>query len=139
MQHLAGDFARLAASPVGLRHSFLLIHRSFCRTEDPVGGMQKFSYKILLRPAGSSFSSVKVFYDCSGGNSRPSRPSGVGGGNFLQTEICLFLLALARARALARLNCVEAGNAQRPTSNVQFSRVWRILLADCVHAARADR
>ena len=26
---------------------------------------------------------LKVFYDCSGGNSRPSRLSGVGGGNFL--------------------------------------------------------
>src|SRR4029077_9338985 len=61
--------------------------------------------RILLRPAGSSFSSLKVFNDCSGGNSRPSRPSGVGGGTFLrpglraatawQAKICLFLLALA--------------------------------------------
>jgi hypothetical protein len=36
-----------------------------------------------LRSAGSSFSSLEVFQDCSGGNSRPSRLSGVGGGNFL--------------------------------------------------------
>jgi hypothetical protein len=84
--------------------------------------MQKFSYKILLPPAGSSFSSLKVFNDCSGGNSRPSRPSGVGGGNFLrpglraatawQTKICLFLLALALARLLRE-------ERERLTHNVQ--------------------
>src|SRR6267154_5470316 len=132
MQHLAGDFARLAASPVGLRHSFLLIHRSFCRTENPVEGMQKFSYKILLPPAGSSFSSLKVFNDCSGGNSRPSRPSGVGGGTFLrpglraatawQAKTCLFLLALAPVLLLLVLlldYCLSKENAQHPRSNAK--------------------
>ena len=67
------------------------------------GSLRKFFYINLLPLAGSSFSSLKVFHDCSGGNSRPSRPSGVGGGNFLVTKVWFFLLALARALALARL------------------------------------
>ena len=60
------------------------------------------------------FITVKVFHDCSGGNSRPSRPSGVGGGNFLQTKACFFLLvlALAHARALARLQPEQTPNVQ---------------------------
>src|SRR5206468_1194927 len=45
---------------------------------------------------------LKVFYDCSGGNSRPSRLSGVGGGNFLRSNVCRFLLA----RDLLLLDCV---------------------------------
>src|SRR5207237_2176821 len=44
------------------------------------------SRKNLLPPASSSFTSVEVFHDCSGGNSRPSRPSGVGGGTFLKRK-----------------------------------------------------
>src|SRR5439155_6211098 len=59
--------------------------------------------KILLRASGTSLTSLKFSYDCSGGNSRPSRLSGVGGGNFLQTKVCLFLFALARNHALAGL------------------------------------
>jgi len=59
--------------------------------------------KILLRAGGTSLSSLKFSYNCSGGNSRPSRLSGVGGGNFLQTKVCLFLFALARNHAPARL------------------------------------
>jgi len=59
--------------------------------------------KILLRAGGTSLSSLKFSYNCSGGNSRPSRLSGVGGGNFLQTKVCLFLFALARNHALAGL------------------------------------
>jgi len=42
----------------------------------------------LLRLAASSFSTSKFFEDCSGGNSRPSHSSGVGGGHFF--PICLF-------------------------------------------------
>src|SRR5438067_6634553 len=72
-------------------------------------------HKILLRSAVSSFRSLKVFEDCSGGNSRPSRPSGVGGGTFLLTNVCLF--PLARDHALARL--APERNAQRTTHNVQ--------------------
>src|SRR5262245_37903123 len=33
--------------------------------------------------AGRSFRTIEDFHDCSGGNSRPSHLSGVGGGNFL--------------------------------------------------------
>jgi hypothetical protein len=43
----------------------------------------KILYKILLPAGATSLRGLKVFYDCSGGNSRPSRLSGVGGGNFL--------------------------------------------------------
>src|SRR2546428_1636859 len=39
--------------------------------------------KFLLRHRLSSGSSWQILEDCSGGNSRPSRPSGVGGGTFL--------------------------------------------------------
>jgi hypothetical protein len=50
----------------------------------------------------TSLTALKVFYDCSGGNSRPSRLSGVGGGNFLGVNVRRFLLA--RDRLL--LDCV---------------------------------
>ncbi|PYK81520.1 MAG: hypothetical protein DME41_11845 [Verrucomicrobia bacterium] len=40
-------------------------------------------YKFLLRHRLSSGSTCQILEDCSGGNSRPSRPSGVGGGTFL--------------------------------------------------------
>jgi hypothetical protein len=43
----------------------------------------KILCKILLPAVATSLKGLKVFYDCSGGNSRPSRLSGVGGGNFL--------------------------------------------------------
>ena len=58
-------------------------------------------FKILLPADETSLRGLKVFYDCSGGNSRPSRLSGVGGGNFLGQNVGVFLVA--RARALARL------------------------------------
>ena len=58
--------------------------------------------KILLRACETSFTGLKVFYDCSGGNSRPSRLSGVGGGNFLGRNVRRFLLA----RDLLLLDCV---------------------------------
>src|SRR4029450_10333960 len=48
--------------------------------------MCEFSDKNLLPLAKTSFSTVEVFHDCSGGNSRPSCLSGVGGGTFLMTE-----------------------------------------------------
>src|SRR5205814_10041807 len=37
-------------------------------------------YKFLLRHRLSSGSTCQILEDCSGGNGRPSRPSGVGGG-----------------------------------------------------------
>jgi hypothetical protein len=50
----------------------------------------------LLRLTESSFNKVEVFEDCSGGNSRLSYLSGVGGGTFLIRKSCflgcLFLL-----------------------------------------------
>jgi hypothetical protein len=58
----------------------------FLPHRDNSGSRQKFFHINLLPLAGSSFSSLKVFHDCSGGNSRPSRPSGVGGGNFLMAK-----------------------------------------------------
>ena len=58
--------------------------------------------KILLPVDETSLKALKVFYDCSGGNSRPSRLSGVGGGNFLGANVPRFLLA----RDLLLLDCV---------------------------------
>jgi hypothetical protein len=58
--------------------------------------------RILLRAQETSLTALKVFYDCSGGNSRPSRLSGVGGGNFLGENVRPFLLA----RDLLVLDCV---------------------------------
>ena len=56
----------------------------------------KILCRILLPAGKTSLRALEVFYDCSGGNSRPSRPSGVGGGNFLggQTPSSLFLLVI---------------------------------------------
>ena len=45
--------------------------------------VSKILCRILLPADATSLTALKVFYDCSGGNSRPSRLSGVGGGNFL--------------------------------------------------------
>jgi hypothetical protein len=56
----------------------------------------------LLPADETSLTALKVFYDCSGGNSRPSRLSGVGGGNFLAPNVRRFLLA----RDLLLLDCV---------------------------------
>src|SRR3954469_1191789 len=39
--------------------------------------------EICCQRLEARFSSVEVFEECSGGNSRPLRPSGVGGGHFL--------------------------------------------------------
>jgi hypothetical protein len=58
--------------------------------------------KILLPAVETSLRGLEVFYDCSGGNSRPSRLSGVGGGNFLGLNLGRFLLA----RGLLLLDCV---------------------------------
>jgi len=62
----------------------------------------KILCKILLPAGETSLRALKVFYDCSGGNSRPSRLSGVGGGNFLGPNVRRFLLA----RDLLLLDCV---------------------------------
>jgi hypothetical protein len=62
----------------------------------------KILFRILLPSGETSLTALKVFYDCSGGNSRPSRLSGVGGGNFLAPNVRRFLLA----RGLLLLDCV---------------------------------
>src|SRR5437870_12136591 len=103
------------------------------------GSLRKFFYINLLPLAGSSFSSLKVFYDCSGGNSRPSRPSGVGGGNFFRTRTAasFFLLLLV---IMLLLDCALKGtpNAQRRTSNVEVSKPSTHLLASRIHTNRVD-
>jgi hypothetical protein len=58
--------------------------------------------KILLPAGETSLTALEVFYDCSGGNSRPSRLSGVGGGNFFGRNVRRFLLA----RDQLLLDCV---------------------------------
>jgi hypothetical protein len=62
----------------------------------------KILCRILLPADKTSLRGLKVFYDCSGGNSRPSRLSGVGGGNFLVPNVRRFLLA----RDVLLLDCV---------------------------------
>jgi hypothetical protein len=57
--------------------------------------------RILLRAQETSLTALKVFYDCSGGNSRPSRLSGVGGGNFLGGNVRRFLLAVICSSSIA--------------------------------------
>jgi hypothetical protein len=47
------------------------------------GRIKKNLNKKLVASSGKLVLASKVFHDCSGGNSRPSRLSGVGGGNFL--------------------------------------------------------
>jgi hypothetical protein len=64
----------------------------------------KILCEILLPADETSLTGWKVFYDCSGGNSRPSRLSGVGGGNFLELKVQRFLLARDIALARLRLN-----------------------------------
>src|SRR5215208_7493519 len=59
--------------------------------------------RILLPAVETSLTALKVFYDCSGGNSRPSRLSGVGGGNFLGHKRSPFFLA-RDVRLLIALN-----------------------------------
>ena len=94
---------------------------------------KKFS-KILLRAGETSLTALKVFYDCSGGNSRPSRLSGVGGGNFLGLNVHRFLLARNLALARLRLNT----SAQRRTSNVEFSKPASRRVANRVDDCGAD-
>src|SRR6516225_3724846 len=59
------------------------LHLSNGRT---LRNFSKILCRILLPAAETSLRGLKVFYDCSGGNSRPSRLSGVGGGNFLRPK-----------------------------------------------------
>src|SRR5438874_11982071 len=80
------------------------------------GSLRKFLYINLLPLAGSSFSSLKVFHDCSGGNSRPSRPSGVGGGNFFGDES----LVLSSCSCSCPRSCsIKALSKERLSPNVQ--------------------
>jgi hypothetical protein len=51
------------------------------------GNRVRETKRNLLRLARSSFSSVEVFEDCSGGNSRLSYPLGCGGRSFFDQEI----------------------------------------------------
>ena len=79
------------------RHSLWILQRqNFAKI------FREFCFKILLPASETSLRGFEVFYDCSGGNSRPSRLSGVGGGNFLGLNFRRFLLA----RDLLLLDCV---------------------------------
>ena len=90
----------------------------------------KILCRILLPADETSLRGLKVFYDCSGGNSRPSRLSGVGGGNFLAPNVRRFLLARDLALARLRLN----RNARRRTSNVEISKLLSRCMANRVDA-----
>jgi hypothetical protein len=70
----------------------------------------------LLRAGATSLTSLKFSYNCSGGNSRPSRLSGVGGGNFLGAQRLPVSFAHARHRALARLR----PETKRSTLNIKY-------------------
>jgi hypothetical protein len=89
--------------------------------------------KILLRVGETSLKALKVFYDCSGGNSRPSRLSGVGGGNFLGAERSPLSSCSRSALARLRLNT----NAQPRTSNVEISKPASRCMANRVDACGA--
>src|SRR2546430_12081066 len=132
MQHLAGDFARLAASPVGLRHSFLLIHRSFCRTEDPVGGCKNFHIKSCCHQPKARLVASRFLTIVLGGTAalhvhrvwgavifcEPGLPAATA----WQAKTCLFLLALAPVLLLLLLlldYCLS--KRKRPTPKVQRS------------------
>src|SRR6516225_1363319 len=93
------------------------LHLSNGRT---LRNFSKILCRILLPAAETSLRGLKVFYDCSGGNSRPSRLSGVGGGNFLALNVRCFLLA--RDLALARLRLSKTLNTERRTSNVEIRK-----------------
>ena len=54
--------------------------------------------KIWLLPGGNSATTSATFYDCSGGNSRPSHPSDVGGGIFLHLLLILILILMLEKR-----------------------------------------
>jgi len=91
--------------PAGIRHPVQPVVTSFAlelATAELRENFSKIFCKILLRACETSFTGFKVFYDCSGGNSRPSRLSGVGGGNFLGTNARRFILA----PVLLLLDCV---------------------------------
>ncbi len=96
--------------------------------------LKKICAKSCCQPPQLRLVDSKAFYDCSGGNSRPSRLSGVGGGNFLRQNICLFLLA--RDHALARLRLKR--KAQTKPSNVELSKTAPLRVADRVHNFCAD-
>jgi hypothetical protein len=93
----------------------------------------KILFKILLPAGETSLKGLKVFYDCSGGNSRPSRLSGVGGGNFLAPKVRRFLLARDLALARLRLN----RNGQRRTSDVEIRKALSRCMASRIDACSA--
>jgi hypothetical protein len=55
--------------------------------EGSLGDGRDETKRNLLRLARSSFNSVEVFEDCSGGNSRLSYPLGCGGRSFFDQEV----------------------------------------------------
>src|SRR5437764_1736103 len=82
--------------------------------------------KILLRSTVTSFRSVEVFHDCSGGNSRPSRPSGVGGGIFAIFLICHS--SLIRHSSLVRRHSVlRSGRFSWPVAFTLISLISAIV------------
>src|SRR5262249_11773188 len=97
-------------------------------------GCENFHIKFCCHQPEARLLASKVFYDCSGGNSRPSRPSGVGGGNFFRTRTAasFFLLFLG---IMLLLDCAlkQSPSVQRRTSNVEVSKPSTRLMAARIH------
>ena len=91
----------------------------FLPYQGPCWGVQKFSYKILLPPAGSSFSSVKVFTIVLGGTAALHVHRAWGAVIFCRRKV--WPLTLAHALAQLEFDRQKTPNAQRPTPNVEIS------------------
>jgi hypothetical protein len=99
----------------------------------------KILCKILLPPNATSLTGLEVFYDCSGGNSRPSRLSDVGGGNFLRMQSVFFSFSCSCSCSCSITTFAgKTPNAQRPTSNVEISRLASRRMANRVHCFGTD-
>jgi hypothetical protein len=89
---------RSEMSALGFCNSFAIGYSFICRLFRRVVVSVLFAYwldaKSCCNRLEARLLASKVFHDCSGGNSRPSRLSGVGGGIFLEAmSASLFLLA----------------------------------------------
>src|SRR5947199_3037080 len=97
-------------SQTSLRRVLIQITHGKLETAGRARASRFAARKNLLRLSVSSFKSLEVFvfHDCSGGNSRPSRPSGVGGGNFFMAKVS-YACSIEFGRQ-------KTPNAQRPMS-----------------------
>jgi hypothetical protein len=83
-------------SALGFCNSFAIGYSFVCRLFRHVVVSVLFAYcvdaKSCCNRLEARLLASKVFHDCSGGNSRPSRLSGVGGGILLETISASFFL-----------------------------------------------